>query len=282
MFRILMRLRDRRHRHTHGQGLVEFALILPVVMLFFVAVLDLGRAAAAQVALTNAAREGAFQAALTPTDFNAAAPCPADGSSNKVWCRIKLESSGGVSIAPSDVSVSCSGGCSSNVASGSTVTVGINGHFALFTPLMGAFFGGQNVTLSASATEHREWLPNPTSTPTPSPTPTPTPTPAGSPTPTPAPSPTPCSAPSAGFTTTPSNLSNVHAPFTLGVTDTSTANGCPMNSWTWSWGDGNTSVGQTPGSHTYNTKGTYYVTLTVANGGGQLDTSAALQLTVKP
>src|SRR5436190_23762977 len=55
---------------TRGQSLIEFALILPVFLMFFAAILDLGRVAAAQIAIANAAREGAFQAAQTPTDFD--------------------------------------------------------------------------------------------------------------------------------------------------------------------------------------------------------------------
>ncbi|HET7472407.1 MAG TPA: TadE family protein, partial [Candidatus Limnocylindrales bacterium] len=86
----------RRHLRTRsrGQSLVELALILPVLMVFFAAILDLGRIAAAEISLTNAAREGAFQAAKTPTDFDATQPCPVDGSSNKIFCRVKLESGG--------------------------------------------------------------------------------------------------------------------------------------------------------------------------------------------
>src|SRR5712691_9139733 len=119
--------RSTRHRKS-GQGLVEFALILPILMLFFVTVLDLGRIATAQIALANAAREGSFQAAVTPTDFNASSPCPADGSSNRIWCRITLESSGGASIAASGVPVSCAPStCSAPVASDSTVTVRLVG-----------------------------------------------------------------------------------------------------------------------------------------------------------
>ena len=42
-----------------GQGLVEFALILPVVALIIFGALDLGRAFYASITVTNAAREGA-------------------------------------------------------------------------------------------------------------------------------------------------------------------------------------------------------------------------------
>jgi Flp pilus assembly protein TadG len=50
--------RLRRHT-THGQGLVEFALVIPIFLLVLVAVFDLGRAVFAYNTLTNAAREGA-------------------------------------------------------------------------------------------------------------------------------------------------------------------------------------------------------------------------------
>src|SRR3954463_3094 len=100
----------RRHlkTRTRGQSLVELALILPVFMLFFATILDLGRIAAAQVAVENAAREGAFQAAKTPTDFDSSTGCPSGTApaTNKIYCRVKLESSGGVTINPSDVAVS--------------------------------------------------------------------------------------------------------------------------------------------------------------------------------
>jgi Flp pilus assembly protein TadG len=42
-----------------GQGLVEFALLLPVLVLIIFGVLELGRAFFAFVAITNASREGA-------------------------------------------------------------------------------------------------------------------------------------------------------------------------------------------------------------------------------
>src|SRR6058998_3591510 len=125
----------RRHfrTRTRGQSLVELALILPVFMLFFAAVRDLGRIAAAQVAIQNAAREGAFQAAKTPTDFDSSTGCPADGATNVIYCRIKLESSGGVTISPSDVTVNCHPAtCATGI--GNTVTVRVNGHFRLLTP----------------------------------------------------------------------------------------------------------------------------------------------------
>jgi len=42
-----------------GQGMVEFALLLPILVLIVFGVLELGRAFFAFIAITNAAREGA-------------------------------------------------------------------------------------------------------------------------------------------------------------------------------------------------------------------------------
>jgi Flp pilus assembly protein TadG len=44
---------------SRGQGLVEFALILPVLILIFMGVFDFGRAIYAYNSVSNAAREGA-------------------------------------------------------------------------------------------------------------------------------------------------------------------------------------------------------------------------------
>lgn len=45
--------------HRHGQSMVEFALVLPLFVLFIVGIFELGRAFFAFIAITNAAREGA-------------------------------------------------------------------------------------------------------------------------------------------------------------------------------------------------------------------------------
>ncbi len=279
------------HRHiktrSRGQSLVELALILPVFLLFFAAVLDLGRIAAAQVSVENAAREGAFQAAKTPTDFDSSTGCPANGLTNVIYCRIKLESSGGVTISPTDVSVSCNpADCSTGL--GNTVTVRVNGHFRLLTPLMAVFFGGnQNVTFSASSVHNRETLPvSGQQTPAPTATPTPTPTGTAGATATPTPSPTlppTCNLPSAGFTYVVTGSPSHQAPQTVTVTDTSTSINCGITSWIWTWGDGTTGSGQVPGSHTYvaaNAAKAYTVTLTVSNAAGS-NTTGGVQIQVK-
>ena len=269
-----------------GQGLVEFALILPIMLTFFATALDLGRIAYAQVTVTNAAREGAFQAAQTPTSFIAGQTCTSGNqTTNVVMCRTLLESTGSaVTVSPLDVAVTCNpAGCAA--ALGNTVSVSVTGHFRLLTPLLSTFFGGQDLTFNATSQTQLEVLPAaPTPTPTPAATPTPSPTPTPNPTPTPTPG---CGLPSAGFTYTKTPPSN-KAPVTVTVTDTSTSpgTGCAINTWTWSWGDGTTSAGQFASPHIYGTPPSgsttvYLASLTVANGTGS-NTSGTVSITVKP
>jgi Flp pilus assembly protein TadG len=57
-----------RQSSRRGQTLVEFAIILPLLLLIIFGVIDLGRAFYTSVVLSNAAREGARFAALNYGD----------------------------------------------------------------------------------------------------------------------------------------------------------------------------------------------------------------------
>jgi Flp pilus assembly protein TadG len=54
---------------SRGQNLLEFALVLPLLMIVVVGVLDLGRAFFAVIQVTNAAREGARYLTRNPDDY---------------------------------------------------------------------------------------------------------------------------------------------------------------------------------------------------------------------
>ena len=54
-----MTVRTQRRFDNRGQALVEFALLLPVVMLILIGIVEFGRAWQAKQTLTDAAREGA-------------------------------------------------------------------------------------------------------------------------------------------------------------------------------------------------------------------------------
>ena len=184
-------------RRRRGQGLVEFAFVLPVFLLIFAGTLDLGRVFYAQISLANAAREGAFQAARTPASFQAGQPC--NTATNLVVCRVLLESKDSfVAVQPADVAMACTpSACTKAVWN--TVKVTVHGSFVLLTPLLSSLLGGQTLTLSGEATAQLDVFtaaPTPTPSPTPIPTPIPTatPTPAPSATASPSPSPTPACA----------------------------------------------------------------------------------------
>ena len=57
----------RRNRDERGAALVEFALVLPVLVLFLFGIVEFGRAYSARIQLTSAVREGARAAALGGT-----------------------------------------------------------------------------------------------------------------------------------------------------------------------------------------------------------------------
>jgi hypothetical protein len=252
--------------------------------MFFAAVLDLGRVAAAQVTVTNVAREAAFQAAQTPTDFDNTQGCPPDGSSNLVVCRALLEAkSSPITVAPADVTLSCSPSCT--VGLGNRVTVQIVGHFSLITPILSAFFGGtQDLQFTAASTHQIETLPDPSLPPPPPPTLTP-PDPSASATPTPTPTSPSCALPSAGFTYT-ATPSSLVAPVTVTLTDTSTSTSCGITSWYWTIRKGGSvwwfSSLQNPTSiPSLATPGTYRIELTVANAAGS-NSTGAVQIKVVP
>jgi len=172
MHSILRRPRRALGRHlqtrTRGQSLVEFALILPIFLMFVAAALDLGRVIYANITLSNAAREGAMYAAQEPGLFVENADC--DPVTNNVVCRIQFESQDSmVEVAATDIDMTCSmTGCPGQA--GSLVTIEVRGSFSLVTPLLSAVFGGTTLGLTSRATAQVEYFPDPsTATPPPGP-----------------------------------------------------------------------------------------------------------------
>ena len=100
--------------------------------------------------------------------------------------------------------------------------------------------------------------PDPTATPTPEPTPPPTPEPTPEPTPQPTPEPTP-KPPVIAFTV---DVAGLTADFA-----NRTRNGA---TWSWTFGDGASSSARNP-KHTYESAGTYTVTLTATSPEGATD-----------
>lgn len=116
-----------------GQGLVEFTLTLPLLVLIMVGVLDLGRLYFAAMTVTNAAREGARYGAANPAAASAIA------------ARAQNEAYGSI-ITPGELTVSTPtfpSGC----ALGNPIRVSVTYNFQLITTYI---FGGGTIPLSAS------------------------------------------------------------------------------------------------------------------------------------
>lgn len=276
-------------RRSRGQALVELALVMPLLIVLLAAALDLGRLFYSRITVTNAAREGAIEAAYNPTSFQAGQPC--NKTSNRVMCRAINEASGSfVTIAPADVSLACAPACASGL--GNKVKVTVVGHFSLITPLLSVFFGGQDMTLASTSSAQVITPPDggipstpaPTASPTPSPTPSPSPSPSPSSSvaPTPSASPTPipspvCFVPQVSFSVSPSSGFRYKNAGKPGTTFQFTSIATNMNEprchpiWSWNFGDGAGTSSLVNPQYVYqaaNTSPGFVVTLTASTDAG--------------
>jgi Flp pilus assembly protein TadG len=122
------------HRfNTKGQGLVEFALIIPIFLLIVMMIFDAGRAIYYYSVVHNAAREGARYGIILTHDNEA----------DIIDAALQLTA--GLGCSNIDVSVTrnytepCGAGC--------TVLVEVSCDFIPVTPLIGNFFPSGTLTL---------------------------------------------------------------------------------------------------------------------------------------
>ena len=141
--------RSRRPRRfsldPRGQGLVEFAISFPVVMLMILFGVDFGRVFLGWVTLTNAVREAANFAAMKPDAWSAPGSPTAraefarliNAESDEINCTLPAVLPNPVFPNGTDV--------------GSPAVVSITCQFSLITPLIGGIVGNPlNVSASAS------------------------------------------------------------------------------------------------------------------------------------
>jgi Flp pilus assembly protein TadG len=193
-----------RTRASRGQALVEFALVAPVMLLVLLLAVDFGRLFFSYVSVNNAAREGAYHAAIHAADHDYDQTSFEFGVTRAAISEANVQGQGGEGsltvTAPrcfepaTDTPLACDVAANFAGGTGNRVSVTASRPFTFLTPVIGEVVGGQ-LTLSASATAP---VMNPAvtqilaiATPTPVPTPTPVVTPTPTPTATPAPTPTP-------------------------------------------------------------------------------------------
>ena len=236
---VISRLRPR----THGQALVEFALVLPVFLFLLLIAVDFGRLFFSYVEINNAAREGASYAATNPTDqagiqahinqeTNAQSQRGAGAiSAPTVTCK---DTTGAV--------MACSA-AAGGAGPGNTVTVSVTEPFTFFTPLINGFFNN-DLNVGASTTAAVLEL---------------TASSGGNP-----PS-EDCTQPTASFTVVINGMTITTDP----AASTPNSGTYNISGYNWDWGDGNTDVGTASATtHTYLAVGTYTVVLTTTNQCG--------------
>lgn len=132
---------------SRGQALVEFAIILPLLVLIVLFAIDFGRVFFGWVGLQNAARIGANWASLYATaDWTNAD----DPEREELLEQIKADAAAINCVLPPDEEMlpEFPGG----TTPGAPVTVGFDCEFGLITPFLAPLFGGMQVPIAAEAT----------------------------------------------------------------------------------------------------------------------------------
>lgn len=127
-------MKDSYQTRAKGQELVEFAITIPLLLLFVMAVLDLGRAAYTYTAMQNAARSGARYGIVHPKDST--------GVRNAA-----IQIAMGLNLAPGDIAVTWNT-TPLDPTDTETVQVLITYQFDAMTPFLNLFLGSNTITMS--------------------------------------------------------------------------------------------------------------------------------------
>jgi Flp pilus assembly protein TadG len=133
-----------RHDPSRGQALVEFALVLPVLVLIVLALFDAGRGVLAYAELANASRVGARVAIVNQSND---ATCAGPEETFKCAAASIATSTG---VAAGDVPNVVITGSVCDFPSNCTATVTVDHTFELITPVISAIIS--DIDMSASTT----------------------------------------------------------------------------------------------------------------------------------
>jgi hypothetical protein len=265
----LFRRTSRRRDRTRAQGLVEFALVAPVLLVLLLVAIDFGRALYGWVVLQNSARIAANFAGLNADAWRYNVATTKARYALQITADLQAANctsfgSGGGSGTPPDPTFvdgpdqAAAGGPADTIYDvGDVARVTLGCVFHPITPIISSVLGN-NVQLSATSefqirTGMVTGLANPTEIPPPAtPTPVPTPTPPG-PTPTPT-----CNAATVNFTAI--DQHNGGHPHRMGLSATISPS---ISGVTWVWTENSVQIatGQSP-TVDFTSSGSHIVTLT--------------------
>jgi Flp pilus assembly protein TadG len=125
-----MSLRE-KNRLQRGQDLMEYALVLPIMLLILMSILDLGRVVYVYSSLHNSVRDGARYGIISPTD--------ATGIQSVVLDKA-------VGLDPADLVISVV------QPSPETIQVGATYEFTAVSPIVAALIGGNPWEVGSQST----------------------------------------------------------------------------------------------------------------------------------
>lgn len=125
----------KKFKNEKGQSMVEFAIVLPILLLLICGIMDFGWLYYNQLALMNSVREGARYAVVISTDMDC---------ENKVKTRINTVAP--ASLKPMQITVTWSKPAAKD--EGDVTVVGTSNVHVL-TPILGVFSSNQQKTLQA-------------------------------------------------------------------------------------------------------------------------------------
>ena len=130
-------------KNEKGQALLEFALVLPLLLMILCGIMDFGWIYYNQLAIENSAREGARFAAVST------APEAGDTSTADRDNRIKAKV---LAVSPNTIKgnmvITITYSDTTNPVNGD-VTVKLTSKLRILTPIAGIFYGGQEKDISA-------------------------------------------------------------------------------------------------------------------------------------
>ena len=269
MLRLATRLRTHLHSRTRGQSLVEFALVLPIIMMLTLTALDFGRVYLGYINLQNMARIAANFAANNPDAWTVSADPKVQA--NRLQAQAKYQKEilgdaaatncnlpvvGGVQTAPAPTFTDADGNGRPEI--GDVATVGVSCTFGVITPVISNIVGGSVQVSAASRFPVKSGMTAAMGNAV-----------IGT-------------APNAAFTgnaiAAPSSLSGT-TPFTVVFRDTSGGN---PTAWEWKFNDGSIPAivsSQDPLDHVFERAGTFIVTMKASNIWGSSTTSMGVTVT---